>query len=140
VNYQHKELCKIRTITTFLSLRSDKESWKEEIGKASRFCLRLSQEFIDNGYVVQSIRIVTNPFGEYLNTTSLDSARADLAFLSDLLNASDLSGMRIRFAIGEAKTAHEISLLPGLIQAFGDLCNVCVSMWGLMKTVFLITN
>ncbi len=136
MSYKNTDLCKVRTITTFLSLTSDKESWKEVIGKASRFCLRLSKEFNDNGYIVQSIRIVTNPFGEYLNTTSLDSARADLAFLSELLNTSDLSGLRIRFAIGEAKTADEISLLPGLIQAFGDLCNVCVNV-GLDKQGFL---
>lgn len=136
MSYYNKDLCKVRTITTFLSLTGDKESWKDEIARASRFCLRLSQEFNDNGYIVQSIRIVTNPFGEYLNTASLDSARADLAFLSELLNASDLSSLRIRFAIGEAKTAHEISLLPELIHAFGDLCNVCVNV-GLDEYGFL---
>ncbi|MBR9869010.1 MAG: DUF711 family protein [Oceanospirillales bacterium] len=136
MSYKNKDICKVRTITTFLSLASDKDSWKKEIDKASRFCLRLSNELSDNGYVVQSVRIVTNPFGEYLNTASLESARADLAFLSELLNAADLSGMRIRFAIGEAKTQHEIVLLPELIQEFGDLCNVCVNV-GLDEYGFL---
>jgi len=36
--------------------------------------------------------------------------------------------MRIRFAIGEARTKKEIELLPELIREFGDLCNVCVNV------------
>jgi len=36
--------------------------------------------------------------------------------------------MRIRFAIGEARTKEEVELLPELIREFGDLCNVCVNI------------
>ena len=39
-----------------------------------------------------------------------------------------MAGIRIRFAIGEATTAHEIEILPELIKEFGDLCNVCVNV------------
>ena len=126
--YKNNELCKIRTITTFLSLDNNKERWNEKIIEAYNFCLNLTTEFNDNKYIVQSIRIVTNPFGEYLNTDTLETARSDLSYLSDLLNASNTSGMRIRFAIGEAKTKEEIELLPDLINEFGDLCNVCVNV------------
>jgi hypothetical protein len=123
-----KELCKVRTITTFVSLDHDREHWKREIVKASRFCADLSAEFRRHGYSVQSVRIVTNPFGEYLNTQSLETARTDLAYLSDLLKASDESGVRVRFAIGEARTQQEIELVPDLVREFGDLCNVCVNV------------
>jgi len=128
LSYKNKELCKVRTITTFLSLCSNKKTWRQEILKASKFCADLSKEFFKNGYTVQSVRIVTNPFGEYLNTDSLESARNDLAYLSELLNTSDMSGVRIRFAIGEARTTHEIEILPYLVKEFGDLCNVCVNV------------
>lgn len=128
MRYKNRDLCRIRTITTFLSLTDDKPSWKKQILKASRFCAELSNEFLENGYIVQSVRIVTNPFGEYLNTESLERAREDLAYLSGLLNSSDVAGIRIRFAIGEARTQNEISLLPELIKEFGDLCNVCVNV------------
>jgi uncharacterized protein (UPF0210 family) len=128
LSYKNKELCKVRTITTFLSLNSNKDTWKQEILKASKFCLDLSTEFQENRYTVQSIRIVTNPFGEYLNTDSIKSARIDLQYLSELLNSSDMSGIRIRFAIGEAKTKNEIEILPELVKEFGDLCNVCVNV------------
>ena len=97
LRYKNKDLCRIRTITTFLSLTDDKTSWKKRILKASRFCAALSSTFLENGYIVQSIRIVTNPFGEYLNTNSIERAREDLAYLSGLLKSSDLAGIRIRF-------------------------------------------
>ncbi len=123
-----KELCKVRTITSFVSLDAEKESWKQEILKASALCSDLSKELIGEGYIVQSVRIVTNPFGEYLNTETLETARKDLLFLNNLLNSIETSGIRIRFAIGEARTLHEISLLPELVREFGDLCNVCVNV------------
>lgn len=107
---------------------SNKESWNDKIKEASAFCLNLTEEFKSKDYTVQSIRIVTNPFGEYLNTDNLDAARADLSYLSALLTASNSSGMRIRFAIGEARSKEEIELLPELIKEFGDLCNVCVNV------------
>jgi len=128
LTYKNKELCKIRTITTFISLDDNKGSWKDKIKRASAFCLSLSEEFKAKGYTVQSIRIVTNPFGEYLNTDNLDKARSDLSYLNALLTASNNSGMRIRFAIGEARSKEEIELLPELIKEFGDLCNVCVNV------------
>jgi uncharacterized protein (UPF0210 family) len=126
--YKNNELCKIRTITTFLSLDNNRECWNEKIAEAYNFCVNLTEEFNNNKYIVQSIRIVTNPFGEYLNTDSLETARCDLSYLSNLLNSSNTSGMRIRFAIGEARTKEEITLLPDLINEFGDLSNVCVNV------------
>lgn len=128
MKFKNKELCKIRTITTFLSLTNDKKTWRSQIQKAADFCNNLSEKFIIQGYIVQSIRIVTNPFGEYLNTLNIESAKADLTLLSKLINSHNKSGLRIRFAIGEVKTKHELSLLPELIRDFGDLCNACVNV------------
>ena len=128
MSYKNKDLCRIRTITTFLSLNKGRESWKKEVLKASHFCLGLSKEFNKNDYIVQSVRIVTNPFGEYLNTEDIESARKDLAYLSNLLDSSDMSGIRIRFAIGEARTKRKIEMLPELVKEFEDLCNVCVNV------------
>jgi uncharacterized protein len=128
LSYKNKELCKIRTVTTFLSLSGDRDSWQAELTKASIFLSELTSELKINNYTVQSIRIVTNPFGEYVNTDSLDNARADLRYISELLTKSDKSGIRIRFAIGEARTKNEIEMLPELINEFGDLCNACVNI------------
>jgi len=128
IQYTDKSLCKIRTITTFLSLSKVQSSWKHRIADAANFCQQLTAQFKQSGYQVQSIRIVTNPFGEYLNTQSVQTASADLALLNSLVQTSNQCGTRIRFAIGEAKNAHEISLLPELIQKFSDLCNACINI------------
>jgi len=128
VHYTDKKLCRVRTVTAFLVLDKEKGSWKNILESGAAFCSRLADEFSRNGYLVQSIRIVTNPFGEYLDTGSLESAKADLEYISSLLNGLDLQGMRIRFAIGEAKNSTEMALLPELILAHGDLCNACVNV------------
>ncbi len=128
MNYQDKSLCRVRTVTTFITLNNNKQTWRDNIQQASEFCLQTSKHLLKAGYTVQSIRIVTNPFGEYLDTSSLSTARADLQYLSDMLNEMCHSTLRVRLAIGEAKTTDEIALLPELISEFGDLCNVCVNV------------
>ncbi len=128
MGYTDKEFCRVRTITTFLVLNKERGTWQAALQSASGFCVDLAREFTENGYVVQSIRIVTNPFGEYLNTDSPESAKADLGHISTLLHGLDLPDLRIRFAIGEASTKEEIALLPELIEAYGDLCNACVNV------------
>lgn len=127
-DYKNKGLCKIRTITTFISLNSDQNSWKHEIEAAAAVCSQLTSILQQQGYTVQTNRIVTNPFGEYLNTTTIETAKQGLNYVSNILNNLDSSGIRIRFAIGEARTAHEIALVPELIKDFGDLCNICVNV------------
>jgi len=125
-----KDLCKIRTITTFISLDPDQSKWPDLIQQANDFCQSLAVDFKNKGYLVQSIRIVTNAFSDYIDTTNLETAQKDLRKLSALLiqyQQSD-SGLRLRFAIGEATNAHQLSLIPELINEFGDLCNVCVNV------------
>jgi uncharacterized protein (UPF0210 family) len=125
-----KDLCKIRTITTFLTLDSNQNRWAKTIQEANDFCHSLAEDFKSHGYTVQSIRIVTNAFAEYIDTSSLQTAQKDLRVLSSLLKKyqTSESDLRLRFAIGEAINAHQLSLVPELIKEFGDLCNVCVNI------------
>lgn len=125
---QNKSLCKVRTITSFLTLTKEHSTWEEKIKEASLFGGDLAKEFNKNDYEVQSIRIVTNAFGEYLNTSSLETALKDMQILSDILSGDSMPNIRIRFAIGEAKTPKEIEILPYLIKEFGDICNICVNV------------
>ena len=126
--YKDKKLCRVRTITTFVALTKNKNTWKSTIEDASLFCDQLSNQFSEQGYEVQSIRIVTNPFGEYLSTNSIDEAKKDFQYISDLIEEVNQSGIRIRFAVGEAKTRQELELLPELIKNYGDLCNACINI------------
>ncbi|RXJ88215.1 DUF711 family protein [Arcobacter sp. CECT 8985] len=126
--YKNKKLCKVRTITTFLSLSKDKTLWEEEIKKACNFCIDLSKKFNKIDYEVQSIRIVTNAFGEYLDTTNFENTKKEFELISSYLTKYSTKSLRMRFAIGEAKTKEEIEMLPKLISQFGDLSNACVNI------------
>ena len=128
MTYKNNQLCQIRTITAFICLDSKQQEWEAEILKATRLCTKLSSTLTNNEYTVQSLRIVTNPFGEYLNTETLKTAKEGLKLISHILASIEMPSIRIRFAIGEAKTRKEIGLLPELIKEFGDLCNVCVNI------------
>ncbi|MGR6981117.1 DUF711 family protein [Testudinibacter sp. P27/CKL/0425] len=123
------ELCRVRAVTAFTTLSADSEQWQTALATAKRQCDTLAEELQHSGYQVQSIRIVTNPFGEYLDTGSLENAKQGLAKIKAiLLQLNQGSDLRIRFAVGEAKSAAEIALLPELIKDYGDLCNACVNI------------
>lgn len=128
VSLQSPELCRVRAITAFATLLSDAQTWPSVLAEAKRQCDQLAAAFQQGGYTVQSVRIVANPFGEYLDTSSLEAASQGLATIRDILMQLNQNGLRIRFAIGEVRTAQEIALLPGLIRDHGDLSNACVNV------------
>ena len=55
---------------------------------------------------------VTNPFGEYLDCSSIDTALSGLATLSAAARDAASAGIRIRLAIGAAQTKAELMLVP----------------------------
>ena len=55
MTYKDETLCKIRTITTFISLDKNKDTWKDEIKQASQFFLNLTSQLHAKGYTAQSI-------------------------------------------------------------------------------------
>ena len=128
MDYKNKELCRIRTISFFLTLHKDKTQWEDALYSVKRDVDLLLPAVQKAGYTLQSIRVITNPFGEYLDLTNLQTAKADLQYLTELLNKFNESGIRLRFAIGAARNKEEIALLPELIAAYGDLCNACVNV------------
>ena len=128
MDYKNKELCRIRTISFFLTLHKDKSQWESALYSVKRDVDLLLPAVQKAGYTLQSIRVITNPFGEYLDLTNLQTAKAGLQYLTELLNKFNESGIRLRFAIGAARNKEEIALLPELIAAYGDLCNACVNV------------
>lgn len=127
-NLQSTELCRVRAITAFTVLPRDSAQWHGILAEAKAQCDTLAAACQAQGYTVQSVRIVSNPFGEYLDTGSLHAAAQGLAEIRRILNELNQNGLRIRFAVGEARTDAEIALLPGLIAEYGDLCNACVNV------------
>lgn len=121
-------LVRVRTVTAFVNLPADAGQWQDCLTQAKRQCDAVADALEGRGYQVQSIRIVSNPFGEFIDVSGIDAALADLQRIAQTLGAINTGARRIRFAIGEARTAQEIALLPQLIAAYGDLCNACVNI------------
>ena len=121
-------LVRVRTVTAFVNLPADAEQWPSCLTQAKQQCDAVADAIEARGYQVQSIRMVSNPFGEFIDVSSIEAALADLQRIAQTLNAINSGKRRIRFAIGEARTEQEIALLPRLIAAYGDLCNACVNI------------
>ena len=124
---QQHTLIKVRAVTNFVVLSPDQSTWPGLVKQATSVASALVARYTALGYETQTLRIVTNPFGEYLDCHSLESALAGLAEIKKTLDA-DESGIRIRFAIGAARNPAELALVPQMIAAYGDLCNICVNV------------
>ena len=93
---------KVRAITRFICLGPDQATRPLALSSATCFRASLVSSFRRLGYASQTLRIVTNPFGEYLDCASADTALAGLKEIKAIL-AADTSGVRIRFALGAGK-------------------------------------
>ena len=71
MDYKNKELCRLRTISFFLTLHKDKTQWEDALYSVKRDVDLLLPAVQKAGYTLQSIRVITNPFGEYLNLTAV---------------------------------------------------------------------
>jgi len=121
-------LMQVRAVTAFIVLGKDSTTWKDIIVSAATFNSAVATEMNKQSYVVQTLRIVTNAFGEYLDLTSQETALAGMAVLKDILSSPSMPKIRIRFAIGAATSAEELLLVPKLIAEYNDLANVCVNI------------
>ena len=128
MNISFNPLVRVRTVTAFVNLSADEAQWQAGLTQAKQQCDAVADAIEAQGYQVQSIRIVSNPFGEYLDVCGIDSALAGLQRIAETLKAINTGQRRIRFAVGEARNAQEVALLPQLIAAYGDLCNACVNI------------
>ena len=77
---------KIRTITAGINLKntSDLVTVESAIG----FLQRAKKKFEDEGYEIQTLRIATQPFPEYLNGKTRREALADLKKIDEVVTAN----------------------------------------------------
>jgi len=131
-------LMAVRAITSFIVLEKDPTTWHAKLKSAVDFNAALAKSITEScGYAVQTLRLIANPFGEYLDTSSSEAALKGVADLKALLDALEKeAGTRIRFSIGAAASAQELQLVPDLIKDGGDLANCCVNVrqdeWGVV--------
>ncbi|KAH8097260.1 phosphatase [Aureococcus anophagefferens] len=104
---EDRTLVRVRAITRFVVLEPDTQTWNWSLGEAGRLLSELSAAYRGLGYDVQSCRIVTNPFGEFLNCSSAETALAGLG-VPGCLSELDDGASRVR-APGAARTAEELA-------------------------------
>src|SRR6266568_4134277 len=79
---------KIRTITAGINLKSTADLVTVE--SAISFLQRTKKKFEDEGYEIQTLRIATQPFPEYLNGKTRRDALADLKKIDEVVSAKSL--------------------------------------------------
>jgi len=128
---QSRPLIKVRTVTNFVRLGRRSADWSDTLSKPVALASGLVARFSALGYDTQTLRIVTNPFGEFLDCNSVETVLESLALLKSATESAAAAapeGLRIRLAVGEARSAAELELVPRMIKEFGDLCNICVNI------------
>ena len=110
---------KVRAITRFVVLGPEIGTWSWMLGEAGKLLDELAGTYESMGYDVQSLRIVLNPFGEFLDCSCVETALAGLGLLQR--EVQKLQGsIRIRCAIGAARSAAELALVPTMISERGS--------------------
>ncbi len=110
---------KIRTITTGIFLNSATET--ENIQKAAKFNREVKQLFEAEGYAVQTTRLATNPWGEYLRGYTKDRILAVLQNFDKICQDCQVNFV----SIGCAKTPEEVSLIPEINQKTSGVMFAC---------------
>lgn len=65
---------KIRTVTAFVRLNTDRQSYRAQVEDALKMLRAARAEFAQAGYEVETIRITTQPFPEYTRGISAEQA------------------------------------------------------------------
>jgi uncharacterized protein len=79
---------KIRTITAGINLKSTSDL--QTVEAAISFLQRAKTKFQNQGYEIQTLRIATQPLGQYLNGKSRKSALADLKKIDQIVSDKNL--------------------------------------------------
>lgn len=105
-------LLKVRTVTTFISLMRAEPLDISPIAKAAAFNAAAAARLTDAGFEVQTTRIATNSFEEYLDVS-------DRAMTMRGMRAIDAECVRLGiglFNVGPARTADGVDLVPDIVK------------------------
>jgi uncharacterized protein len=106
MTYPYQDSFRVRTVTCFLNLQGSDFQYggaqlTEKLCEAAAFLQRAQQVLTIAGYTVQTLRIATNPFGQWLDT---ETGTEKLELLDRLLEEQ-----QIQFcALGPAETVNEV--------------------------------
>ncbi|MEA5512436.1 DUF711 family protein [Nodularia sp. UHCC 0506] len=117
---------KIRTITTGISISSPKDT--DKIKQAHEFNQKAQKIFAQQGYEVQTTRISTNSWEEYLLNLAKVDIINEIQTLEKTCQSLDISF----FNIGHANKPETIALIPDIIKSTSII--YCSSQMGNRET------
>lgn len=113
---------RVRAVTSFLTLKpedfhpnnnSDEIPLRSKIANYAAFLKLAEQRLTDAGYEVQTLRIATNPFGEYLPAASEpDELKAQLSKFDEILRENSIQFC----ALGPATRPEEVECCPLIVS------------------------
>ena len=105
-------LLKVRTITVGITLApTDGEAWAGQLERAAQFNAAARARYEADGYEVQTCRVSTNPFEEWLDVSDADGAMRTVRALD-----ADLQRLGIELiSLGPARTAAGLALVPEIV-------------------------
>jgi hypothetical protein len=136
---EYRSLFRIRTITCFISLgQRSKDDDDDELAKFeenARIQIKMAVEllvsarsaFQEHGYVVQTLRIATNDFGEWIDTkTTVPNASKNqkLEILESIL-LQENHGIVSFCALGAAQTVAELGWCKHILLSYPDASFSC---------------
>ena len=107
-------LLKVRTITVGITLEPDQPFgiWSKAIEGASKVCSAASKRFSEAGFEVQTTRISTNPFEEWIDVTDAPGALHTFRAIDEELRRLEVG----LFSAGPATSLQGIALVPDVIS------------------------
>jgi uncharacterized protein (UPF0210 family) len=110
---EYKSVFKIRTVTCFVSLSRDdfraSTGVETKLQNAIRVGKKVQNNLIEHGYDVQTVRIATNPFPDWISTINVTN---DLERVDTILRQSQLEFC----ALGPALQASDIPLCIKIVE------------------------
>ena len=107
---------RVRAVTSFLTLKPEdfhEITLLQSKIATSRSVLKLvEQKLVDAGYEVQTLRIATNPFGEYLAASEPERLKEQLSKLDEILKENSIEFC----ALGPATSPQEVDCCPIIVS------------------------
>ncbi|GAB5357783.1 hypothetical protein AAMO2058_000404200 [Amorphochlora amoebiformis] len=103
----------VRTVTTGVNLgKYDRKQWDMELKKAVEVNLSAKKALEDDGFVVQSTRVTTNPFEEYAGSDDKKEIVGAMKELVSLAKKHDIQFL----GVGPAQGSAAVEVVPDLVS------------------------
>eukprot|EP00854_Cymbomonas_tetramitiformis_P013682 gene13682-16168_t len=106
-----QDLMRIRSVTYFIKLGHGRATWEPAVDQAIVFIRRATEAYVAAGYEVQTLRIATNSFQNYMDCSTFDSLLQDALHLEGLCIKHGVEFV----GIGPTIDPHIIEWIPKLI-------------------------